>query len=319
MADFVGTVGSTTATLNRDRIGKGTLRKMSTREFIYTNEAVTGPAIETAAISGFQINMENGNVPFFYTFYGTGCEFRFSTRTDKVLQFFIDQPTGSGNTATPLTLTSANFLSGDSTTYTIQDGTAGSFNGATVPVTTDGQVFLDDTVDANAGFRVSGLTLGVHTIAVMGRTSSMAFRPRAIDVITPIHYQEDSLKVGSTGLKNLTIDPVVEEDERIIQNLGEAKAWVNYDPLNNVILSSYNISAAIETTSNNSQLQVFFDKPFKDANYVVVESVMATSPGSNGSVIANAFKLANFCRIQTETAGDTFGIFAVFYGELIDE
>ena len=48
-------------------------------------------------------------------------------------------------------------------------------------------------------------------------------------------------------------------------------------------------------------------------------SVLATSPGGTGNIVTNGFKQANFCRMQTESSADTFGIFAAFYGELIDE
>ena len=321
MADFVGTTGSTTPNVNRLRIGKGTLRKMSTREFRYTNEAVTGPAIDGGAISGFQINMQNGNVPFFYTFYGTGCEFRFGSSVAKTYNFFIDQPTGSGNTATPLSLTQDNFFSnGSGGTFVIADNATGSFNGATVPVVSNGQVTITGANDDNLGFRVTGLTLGVHTIAAMSRTSSTAFRPRCVDVITPIHINDDSLKVGSEGLNNLTIDPVVEEDEQVALNLGEAKAWINYDPVNDRVLSSFNVSAVIESTSNASQAQIYFDKPFKDANYIAIATGGATSPGGIGEVVINtSFKEANYVRIQTESSAGTLGYFAAFFGELIDE
>ena len=324
MADFVDTPDDTTDT-SQLTVGKGTLRKMGIREFIYTNEAVTGPAIDIASISGYQINMENGNVPFFYTFYGTGCEFRFSSRDSKVYQFFVDQPTGSGETAVPLTLTAANFFSrraADSQTFDIAVSTAGTYGSATTGITANGQVTIANsgTLD-NAGFRVTGLPLGVHTFGVLGRTSSLAFRPRCIDVITPIHFQNDNLKVGSEGLNNLTIDPVVEEDEQqVLANLGEAKAWAYINGRTgggeSLILGSHNIAAYILTGTGTYTL--FFDKPFKDTNYVALGSPQG---GGNRSLDFGAFKSPGASSLEVVNGGTKENnIFSVaFYGQLIDE
>ena len=326
MADFVGTVGSTTATLNRDRIGTGTLRKMSTREFLYLSEGISGPDLDVAAISGYQINLENGNVPFFYTFYGTGCEFRFSTRANKILNFFIDQPTATGETATPLTLTQDNFFSPASgQTFVIADNASGTHIASTIPVTTNGQVTITGTPLANAGFRVTGLPLGVHTISAQGRSSSMAFRPRCVDVITPIHYQEDTLKVGNSGIGDVRPDFAnIAAEAEVINNLGEAKAWVNYDTNTNTIASSYNISAIVET-SGGQRVIVYFDKPFKDNSYICCPAIEPSGntsaatiqidrqPGQAGT---RDSKTAGGCTLLSNSIG-TFT--CSFFGELIDE
>ena len=143
-----------------------------------------------------------------------------------------------------------------------------------------------------------------------------------IDVITPIHINDDTLKIGSEGLNNLTIDPVVEEDETVVQNLGEAKAWVNYSASNTTIQSSHNIAAIVTIGGDVARPQIHFDKPFKDNTYIVngVAEPTGTPTAAENFVVdrrsaLGAGKTAGYCTL----AGGTFNFLVTFFGELIDE
>ena len=323
MADFVADTAN-----NINSVSKGTLGKAVARECILNNGA-SGTARWSTELStdgssyGSRLN-ETGDgstrEELFYTFYGDAFSMRMKSNTANSAsthEFYLD--------GTRITRTNAEGWNVDNVIFLNNTDNGTSTPSQAWPASGD-DIRFDGGDTTKIIFPPSfNMGLGVHTIRIRHSANSPAIF-YGMEVGTPIHINDDNLKVGSEGLNNLTIDPVVEEDEAVVlANLGEAKAWINYDPAGNnsgdggVILSSYNISAAIETTTNNSQLQVFFDKPFKDANYVAIESVLATSPGGTGSIITNGFKQANFCRIQTETSSDTFGIFVVFYGELIDE
>ena len=185
---------------------------------------------------------------------------------------------------------------------------------------------------ANPRIQVSGLPLGVTT-ARLFNTGNEVLRILGANIITPIHINDDNLKVGSEGLNNLTIDPVVEEDEAVVQaNLGEAKAWVHYDGANGTILSSYNIAAVLHVGSPGGGTTtwapfIYFDKPFKDRDYVAIATPSLRGGGGGGdSVITfGATSQANFAtfsvvaRLFSASTSVSGGIVVAFYGELIDE
>ena len=86
-------------------------------------------------------------------------------------------------------------------------------------------------------------------------------------IITPIHINDDTLKIGSEGLNNLTIDPVVEEDEQVVlANLGEAKAWGRFNngsAANAGIDGSYNVSAYLRISSEKRISRISLINPLK--------------------------------------------------------
>ena len=181
---------------------------------------------------------------------------------------------------------------------------------------------------ANPRIQVSGLPLGA-TRARLFNTGNEVLRILGANIITPIHINDDTLKVGSEGLNNLTIDPIVEEDEAVVQaNLGEAKAWLSYNTTAgnggtaNTVLSSFNIAAVIQI--NTAVIQVYFDKPFKDSRYVVSgigENPIATA---QAIVVDRRTPTTNIIpktagSVQLVSGANDTVFNAVFHGELIDE
>ena len=294
MADYNATTAFTTNTPSA-----GVLGKSPNKEFLYRGSVVLATADADKNIFGQTVAIQTESTGFVeYTFYGTGIE--------------LSASTASASSVPDATL--------------LLDGLALGTTGTTVAVNstyasgTSTWTQLSTNAD-RAILQISGLTLGVHTVRVTKGTVTVGdIDFLGAHIITPVHYQEDTLKVGSTSIGDVRPDFAnIAADNPVVSNLGEAKAWINYDPLNKVIKGSYNVSAVIETTTNRSQAQIFFDKPFKDDSYVALSQIVATSPGSNNSIIANTFQQANFCRIQTENSGDTFGYSVAFFGELIDE
>ena len=292
MADYVARTSPSTLFLS-----KGTLAKTPDREITYTGSGSRTPSDGFSDDPfGVVVGVTGANDTVSYTFYGTGINVQ--ARTNNVTFANTVQvdgvALGSRFSTTTLTEGGGNYVTGTST----WTGGAGAHN----------DVIL-----------ITGMPLGVHTIEFT-RTAGQ-FLIEGMWIETPIHINEPSLKVGSEGLNNLTIDPVVEEDEAVVlANLGEAKAWIAYNPSANIILDSYNISAVIEDGAQQNLF--YFDKPFKNTPVVVagnsggppttltirnLQSNVDSVPGVNG------------VRVATGDFDNPQYVTMAAYGELIDE
>ena len=322
-------------------LGTGLLRKMSTREFTYNG--AWGPASFTAttfsntSLSGFNLGVTNSNVYLEYTFFGTGYDFRFAGGTGTSIAIIEDPIVDVDGNFTPIDLSTGSFYGAGGTftiaqTFIVQDNDNATVNaGNNLNQVTNGQMIIGTNFGAqnNSGFVRQGLPLGVHTIRVVRINETGVaggqLRPRAFDVITPIHYQDRSLKVGSTSIGDARLDYAdIAAPNEVIPNRGEAKAWVNYDTNTNTIASSYNISAIVET-SGGQRVIVYFDKLFKDNSYICCPAIEPSGntsaatiqidrqPGQAGT---RDSKTAGGCTLLSNSIG-TFT--CSFFGELIDE
>ena len=301
MADYDDTL--VTSATNLGSISSGVLRKPCLREFLY-NGTVTPIALSSSvpgSATGQALNV-NTSAGLSYTFYGTGIELIAANNGDAINRSFTISVDGTalGTRFTTTTLPTGRYTSGTSLWNT-------QSSDATTP-------------QANR-LKIEGMPLGVHTITADGANNGIAFV--GADVITPIHINDSNLKVGSEGLNNLTVDPVVEEDEQVVlANRGEAKAWLNFDMIGNTsgeVLGSLNVSAVIQTS--NSRIIVYLDKPFKDRNYVIVATGEASGTPAisihDGSDSQGLNVHANSFTLTGNTVIDNMH-FAAF-GELIDE
>lgn len=193
MADFVFNTSPNPLTLSN-----GVLRKSPTREVIYEGAWNINASVDVFTPDGKIIYCTiNGNY-LIYTFFGTGIDYRFYGQDANTydLEFEID---GSSD------------LSGFTTSLK-QSGTGLSFttNPANVTGTPSGSTEPDRN---GAGFSISGLALGVHTIKVTrgaGSSSTYAHQVTALDIITPIHSPKNvgafavqkAFSVGSTALSD---------------------------------------------------------------------------------------------------------------------
>lgn len=176
MADFVAN-----ATAGLETVATGVLRKNATREMIYTNPSGSyaigfDPALYvsaqqvTASVSGSTVK---------YTFFGTGFELR--GRANTVF---------SGN----ITLSidgSANWSSFTSSAY----------GGFSIVNSTTGQISQAVSNTLGSGIRISGLTLGLHTVLLTNNVAS-SYVIEALDIITPVHCHRE---IGPARLQNTSL------------------------------------------------------------------------------------------------------------------
>ena len=319
MADF-----DADASNNINSVSKGSLGKAVARECILNN-GVSGTGRWSTELStdgnsyGSRLN-ETGDgstrEELFYTFYGDAFSMRMKSNTANSAsnhEFYLD--------GTQITRTNTEGWDVDEVIFLNNTNNGTSDPSQTWPATGDVTRF-DGSDTTKIIFPPSfNMGLGVHTIRIRhaGNSPGIFY---GMEIGTPIHINEDSLKIGSTGLNNLTIDPVVEEDERQVQNLGEAKAWVHYsrDNPSSTILGSYNISAIIQNST--STFTIFLDKPFKDKGYAVVATARDNGSSTNVQVqdegpASSTQPRANFFTINCEQAVE--GIYVACFGELIDE
>jgi len=202
MADFVAnTVGAT------DTISTGVLRKMNSREFVYVNGTGgttdwTSPTSDVNSPSGFEIRTDRTNGYFEYTFFGTGFDFRFSSASNRSANITA--------LLNGLALTSANFSGVTASTYGT-GVTYGGSSGASFALPASNTLDMNDAASTNgAGFRISGLPLGRHTIRFNNNTASSNLIHSCFDIITPIHSPksnlftdlQNTLPVGSQGISD---------------------------------------------------------------------------------------------------------------------
>jgi hypothetical protein len=180
MADYVGVANTVGA--NDPQIGTGVLRKMNTREMVYSGTYTF--TISTALPSGFA-NQTAGNGSFYeYTFFGTGFE---------LLNTYSSTPNNvTVQIATAKSLAGASTWTPGTSTWLVSGSTA-------------------------ARLQVTGLALGVHKVRVTKASATDFMVPLTIDVITPIHSAKsnvffgvhNSLAIGSQAISdNRVFTPV---------------------------------------------------------------------------------------------------------------
>jgi hypothetical protein len=238
MADFAA---NTTASL--ETIATGVLRKASVRELIYVNGtggttdwAVSNSAGISSHINGWQLATDRQNAYVEYLFFGTGCEIRFNSASDRSSNIQVSlQAVSAGGSLQNLTTT--NFPTLASSVY----GTGVAFTAAT------GILDMQDAASVyGSGVRFSALPLGIYKIRLLNNTASSWLVLNAIDVITPIYsYKsnlyadlQNTLPVGSNSLMDSRKMSMVKEA------LPAQKAWAQAT----MITSGVNTASVAATT-----------------------------------------------------------------------
>lgn len=290
----VGTVGV-------NNLSTGILKKTNTRELTYV-EGTGGTTNWTAGldaiseVSGFSITSDRLNAYVEYTFFGTGVDFRYFAATNRSTNIAV---TLNGTSATTTNFPTATFSQ-----YGI-----GSYNSGTAVLSQNG------TNTPGSGLRISGLPLGLYRIRLNNGTASTFISTSSFDIITPIHYQAPSLKIGSLSLISNRNFDIVKPTIDLLPDLGKAKAWALFDMSTNIIRASFGISAILRTATGS--IIIYFEKPFKSINYTTVatsnfgESVVSNGGRTPGYVVVSSSNSAG-------TASDSV-ISIVLFGELIDE
>lgn len=195
LAEYNVMANYSTTSAGLETVASGVLRKDKTREFVYTGNPVNWNIVlsVTNTIGGVALDSTTTSNTTAYTFVGTGFQMRYLANTDGAnVTVSID-----GLTATAANFSSASFAAyGGTTSFNSSTGVLSQAN-------TGGQL-------PGAGFAVTGLSYGVHTVRFT-HTSGTAMRINAIDVISLIHsFKEaqpgdynNSLRVGSQGISDI--------------------------------------------------------------------------------------------------------------------
>lgn len=291
MADFVAN-----AVAGVTRSAQGILRKVCVRELIYkegtggtSDWAVTLGV--TGGVCGQVINGDRGSTFIEYTFFGTGFDFRSDTNTNHSSNISV--------TLDGTLVTATNFPTASFSTYGGQ-----AFNDSTGILNKNGSTVT------GAGFTVSGLPLGLYTVRLTNNTAGSFLTVDGFDVITPIHFPDT--KAGS-----LSMGPGIQlnsETEVGGVDLSKAKAWLQFDGVNNVVADSMNISGVVDRGTGD--YDVYFEKPFKRPPILLYTSNTGETLTGAG---AEKHKTNIFTRSSAGTNIDVGIIYAVFFGELEDE
>lgn len=289
------------------KIATGVLRKSPYRELTYAGGSWVAQGFSAAHIMGTFVGSDGINDTASYTFFGTGFELRYNNNSNRSqnVTFAIDgSEYNSTNFATQAAASQTNHVGG------------GSFTASTGVLNQVGS-------DVGGGLIVQDLDLGLHTVVFTNHhagASGIGFEIGAFDIITPIHINDSSLKIGSLSLaKNTKVTP-----DRLLEkegvDLSKAKAWWVFDQTTNTILASNNVAQILDTGTGD--YHVYFEKPFKDKNYVT-----QVTSASNSTAICSAQAVAErtggVVRIGTrvESGGAWTDIYSsgVVFGELQDE
>lgn len=291
VADYVATTLATS--LGQWSKSTGVITKAGYTEHIYTGT--------------WDVATVNVDAPFYFLFSS-------STATDKVDITFW----GTG-----FDLLFRN--SGPAASATLEiDGVA--YTGAATVVSESGSAtwtpgtstWADAGSAGNAAkLQVSGLTLGLHTVTLTIATGTIRYS--GIDIQTPIHINDKSLKVGSLGLKDRRVFSPVHEDTKKELDLTKAKAWVSFDGSENRVLTSLNIAGVLDT--GVGAWKIYYQTPFKNIPAVNVSSRVFARHSNNLGDGQDKMK-SEFFIITENDAGtniDVEWLSLVAFGELHGE
>jgi hypothetical protein len=292
MADYVAN-----AVPGLETISTGVLRKSATRENTYINTWTLGPIAPVSYIGGWTVSTAVNGGYVECTFFGTGFDLRGLGFTSASTNVSVD--------IDGLLATTANFPGLVSSFYGYTSFAAGILN-------------PDTGVQAlGSGLSISGLPLGVHTVRFTNNTA-IQFQFETIDIITPIHINDSSFKVGNLGLADKRKDVQTQEELESQVDLSKAKAWIKFDGVGNTILSSYNISAVIDISAGH--FDIHFKNAFKDKEYVIAGAGRASTMFTGNFSSDNITKEKARIIIYNDAGGPTDAAFtAVFFGELENE
>lgn len=190
-------VSGTTAGL--ETIATGVLRKMGTREALYSGTWTNSVIQADTNIGGFQTETSTNTSFVEYTFYGTGFELRGRTNTGSTSLTLVQlQSLSTGGAMLDLQTTNYPGISGNNGTY-----------GGYTFTQASGNLSSATSNNSGSGFWVRNLTLGAYKLKfVCG--ANLTFRPECLDVITPIHapknngpyIRQNTLPIGSCAIRD---------------------------------------------------------------------------------------------------------------------
>ncbi len=246
------------ANIGDNSISTGVYRKQLTRETLYKGSWSLSLEL-TIADAGFQPVTSTVGDYLEHTFFGTGFNYR-------------TYGTGAGTVTAAIAVDGVSDLS----SYTT------SVIGGTLSFVDTTGILTVPTNTPTGVLSVNGLPLGTHTIRIALNSGSYNFYPVGLDIITPIHV--NNTMVGSLSLEDKrNMSPIPKEMTGVY--LGKAKAMLIYNQATNTIIDSFGIAAVI--SFGTGQFKVYFECPFKDANYGIIGSAERLA-GTNTAVVTMA-------------------------------
>ncbi len=286
MADYVASTSTTSAF-----VAQGVMRKVGAREMLYSGTWAISQDSTFINYNNIVTSTVGGYVEYY--FFGTGFEHRSYSNNAQAFN-----QTYSVNGVTNLS---------GYTTGLIATSTGLSFNASTG--------VISGTASGSGLFtlKVSGLPLGFHKIKILQNVATSGLYVDAFDIITPIHINHPTLKIGNLSLMDNSKIGAIKNSVNNLPDLSKAKAWVVYDQVNNKILASYNVNQVLNVGTGTSF--IYFNKPFKSPNYAAVSSA-----ASYQTTVSNLSQ--NSCRVfltdgSSAPNNSTFQL--VCFGELQDE
>jgi hypothetical protein len=286
IADFVAN-----STVSLDNLAQGIVRKMAAREAVYTGTFSVQPVSPTTYIGGYSFFTTTVGNTITWRFWGTGFDARGFGGTTNTVVVSVD---GSSN------------LSGFTTS-----AYGGAFTAST-------GTMVISAAPVSPGLVVNGLALGWHTVIFTKNAGASGMYIDAFDVITPIHINEPSFKIGSQSLRSNQNYDVIKPMNDLGPDLSKAKAWVVFDPSNTKILKSFNVSSILTTATGS--FNVYFEKPFKDTNYAMAylgDASQCYLPGGASSK-KQGYVIVNTAQTNATALTPTHASL-IFFGELVDE
>ena len=295
MADFVPR-----AVLGLENVSVGTIRKNMTREHVYSGTWNLG-IVNPNYVGGQEITTSTDNDTSSLTFFGTGIDYVAYAGNSASADLYIDD----------VLVTAANFPG-----VTITTLAGHTYNSGT------GLISQSAATGQGSGFSLVGLPLGSHVVKLQRYVGGGLWYLNAIDIITPIHINDSSFKIGSLGLKDLRVAvDITGEEVKNKVDLSKAKAWVIFDDAADNIVDSFNVSAVVGISAG--VFRVYWKQPFKTDRYGVVCTTTERSTRVNGHPNQSASMNKNSVEIQTVNNADAGSsncyTTVVAFGELENE
>lgn len=287
------------------KISQGVIRHHNTREFTFAGSGWVAFGFTLAPIqafeSGWNLGSDSSGSYYELSFYGTGVDIRGVSSGSHTPNF-----TFSVDGSTNLTGIATYDPGFTGLTFTASTGV---LSGTTQVVT-----------GPKYNMKISGLTLGWHKVRVTNNAASPSvLYVDAWDVVTPIHMNHSSLKIGSMSSRDTrSFSPVLDKPEKT--DLTKLKAMCVFDGVNNKMLFSYGVLAVLRSATG--VYYVFLEKPFKTDKWVAEVSSNTYSRQVLGPVDGLQFRSPSTQYVQLFANGGTAvdGTFQLScFGELEDE
>jgi len=234
---------------------QGVLRKMGTRETVFTGSSWVFTIDTQSHNCGYNIRTNNTGDAYRYTFYGTGFELKYySGVSANGVQISVD---GSTN------------LTGFTTGVTT--------NGTLTITAATGTVSGTPAIVGVNSVRVTGMTLGLHTVVVTKLVShSGDMYMDTFDLVTPIHvpdldgpgFIQNSTSVGSNAIRDLRAFSELEVPDQDIPNWSRA-VGITSSPSTNVAqyLPIPDMGVTIKTKGNPIEITFMIMVSQNSASY----------------------------------------------------